>query len=126
MIDIGETKKKMHNVFHSSLLKRCKGAPPKKPLPIILSEDADNNDAYQRYEVDVILKHRLTHRSRRQSDGTRTAKRADGVEYLIKWKGFDAIHNTWEPAKNVDRCDRLLQEYWQRWSQKNPGKTPLL
>jgi hypothetical protein len=126
MLDIGETKKKIHNVFHSSLLKRCKGPAPSTPLPIILREHADNIGAYQRYEVEMILKHRLTHRSRRKADGTMTAKRADGVEYLIKWKGYDAIHNTWEPARNVDRCETLLQEYWQKWSRKNPGKTPLM
>ena len=116
MLDLGDTRKKVHNVFHSSLLKRCKGKPPKKPVPIILSEDADSKGTYQRYEVEMIVNHRLTHRSRRKAAGDRTAKRVDGIQYLIKWKGYDVIHNTWEPSANVDKSEDLLKEYWQRWS----------
>ena len=125
MLDIGETRKKVHNVFHSSLLKRCKGKPPKTPLPIILSDDADSKGAYQRYEVEVILDHKVDHRRRTKADGSYTARRDDGVKYLVKWKGFDAIHNTWEPAPYVDRAPLRLQEYWQKWSRNHPGETPL-
>jgi hypothetical protein len=125
MLDIGDTRTKVHNVFHSSLLKRCKGTPPSKPLPIVLSEDAESNGTYQRYEVELILKHRVNHRSRRKADGTRTAKRDDGLEYLVKWKGYDAIHNTWEPACNVDKAPLRLREYWQKWCESHPGETPL-
>jgi RNase H-like domain found in reverse transcriptase/Reverse transcriptase (RNA-dependent DNA polymerase)/Integrase zinc binding domain/Chromo (CHRromatin Organisation MOdifier) domain len=126
MLDINETKKKIHNVFHASLFKRVKGQVPKKPMPIILAEDADVDGKYERYEVEVILDHRVNHRSRSRANGSRTAKKVDGVEYLIKWKGFDVIHCTWEPSTNVDKCNDLLREYWQSWSTKNPGKTPLM
>lgn len=124
-LDIGETRRKVHNVFHSSLLRQHKGIVPAKPLPIILSEDADAQGTYQRYEVEMIVKHRLKHHQRSRSDGTRAAKRLDGIEYLVKWKGFDIIHNTWEPSRNVDKSDDLLREYWQRWSRENPGIPPL-
>ena len=124
-LDIGDTHKKVHNVFHSSLLKRCKGAPPKQPLPIVLSEDADARGAYERFEVEMILDHRVDHRRRSKSDGSKTTKRDDGVKYLVKWKGYDAIHNTWEPASNVDRAPLRLQEYWQKWCRNHPGETPL-
>ena len=63
-LDIGDTHRKVHNVFHSSLLKRCKGDPPKKPLPIVLDEDADAQGAYQRFEVEMILDHKVDHRRR--------------------------------------------------------------
>ena len=125
MLDIGETQKKVHNVFHSSLLKRVNGRPPQKHLPIILSEDADSKAAYQRYEVELILDHRVDHHRRTKRDGTFTNTREDGVKYLVKWKGYDAIHNTWEPSSNVDRAPLRLQEYWQKWSVKHPGETPL-
>jgi len=124
-LDIGETRKKVHNVFHSSLLRQHKGNVPEKVMPIVLSEDADANGSYQRFEVEMILKHRLKHHKRRRFDGTQTAKRLDGIEYLVKWKGFDIIHNTWEPARNVDKSDDLLREYWQRWSREHPNETPL-
>lgn len=125
MLDLGETRKKVHNVFHSSLLKRCKGAVPKRPLPIVLSDDADNRSTYERYEVEAILNHKVDHRSRRTADGARTPKRDAGVKYLVKWKGYDAIHNTWEPATNVDKAPLRLREYWQKWSHSHPGETPL-
>ena len=124
-LDIGETHKKVHNVFHSSLLKRCKGEPPSKPLPIVLDEDVDARGAYQRFEVEAILDHKVDHRRRTRADGTRSSKRDDGVRYLVKWKGFDAIHNTWEPASNVDRATTRLREYWQQWSRTHPNETPL-
>jgi hypothetical protein len=123
-LDIGDTKKKVHPVFHSSLFKKHKGPVPKRPMPILLDEDKDNNGAYERYEVEMIVNHRYTHRRRSKADGTNTAKRVDGIEYLVKWKGFDVLHNTWESSTNVDKCKVLLREYWQRWRLANPGQTP--
>ena len=32
----------------------------------------------------------------------RYKKNSDEVEYLIKWKGFSAKHNSWEPEKNLN------------------------
>jgi hypothetical protein len=124
-LDIGDTRKKMHDVFHSSLFKLNKGPVPKHPMPIILADDKENKGTYTRYEVEMIMDHRVTHRRRTKADGTKTAKKDDGLEYLIKWKGFDVVHNNWEPSANVDKCESLLRQYWQKWSAKNPGKTPL-
>ena len=36
-------------------------------------------------------------------------KKGKSMEYLIKWKGYDASENTWEPAKNVS--DALIAQY---------------
>jgi hypothetical protein len=123
-LDLGETRKRMHDVFHSSLLKNHKGPVPTKIQPIILDEDDAKPGSLPRYEVEQILKHRLTHRSRRKADGSRTVKTVDGIEYLIRWKGFDDLHDTWEPARNVDQAKRLLHEYWQKWVVMHPGETP--
>lgn len=109
----------------SFTVRQHKGKIPEKVMPIVLAEDADANGSYQRYEVEKILKHRLRHHKRRRADGSRAAKRLDGIEYLVKWKGFDIIHNTWKPARNVDKADDLLREYWQHWSRENPNETPL-
>lgn len=38
--------------------------------------------------------------------------------YLVKWKGFAAKENTWEPKKNLGRCHQAIQEYEKRSSKK--------
>ena len=47
----------------------------------------------------------------------RRAKRAQKgfvTKYLIKWKGYDHLHNSWEPEKNLVHCKDILAEYWTR------------
>ncbi|KAH7883814.1 hypothetical protein F5I97DRAFT_1895879 [Phlebopus sp. FC_14] len=33
-------------------------------------------------------------------------------EYLVKWAGYDSDDDSWEPAENVQQCDRLLASFW--------------
>ncbi|KAG1773076.1 hypothetical protein EDD22DRAFT_312064 [Suillus occidentalis] len=33
-------------------------------------------------------------------------------EYYVKWAGYDSDADTWEPAKNVAQCERLLHSFW--------------
>lgn len=46
----------------------------------------------EEYEVEKILGKR---------------KRQGGIEYLIKWAGYDNSQNTWEPEENLDCADRI-------------------
>ncbi len=34
--------------------------------------------------------------------------------WLIKWKDYDHIENTWKPEKNLKNCQKLLQQFQQR------------
>ena len=45
--------------------------------------------------------------------GHRRSKRAEGgLEYQIRWKGFKAKDDTWEPASNL--TEDLVEEYHSR------------
>jgi len=39
-------------------------------------------------------------------------------QYLVKWKGFSAKDNTWEPKVNLARCSDLMAAYENRTAKK--------
>ena len=85
---------KCHPVFHVSNLRayRYDGRSQPPPAPIMI-------DGEPEYEVERILDHR-----QRQGSTKR--------QYLCKWVGYGAEHNTWEPERNLENCAELLREYW--------------
>lgn len=44
-------------------------------------------------------------------------------EYLIKWKGFSNIENTWEPLENLHHCQNLVDEFKENNKAKQAIKT---
>lgn len=60
------------------------------------------------YELEAILDHR---------------QGAKGIEYLIKWKGFDSADNTWEPQENI-HGEKWLAAYWQAVKAADPKALP--
>jgi hypothetical protein len=106
---------RMHNVFHVSLLREWhdngKYQPP--PPPVILDGDLE-------YEVERVLHHREkvigTKRTRHGK------KKIMGREYLIKWLGYPAEYNTWEPEENCLNCPDMVQDYWDRYEAKAEAK----
>jgi chromobox protein 5 len=32
-------------------------------------------------------------------------------EFLVRWKGYSAEHDTWEPADNLTNCPSILEKY---------------
>ena len=88
---------KIHNVFHACLLSLYKendvhGPNHTNPPPDLI-------DGAQEYEVEMLLAHRQQGRQR---------------QYLVKWKGYDTSHNTWEPTRNLVNADEALEEYKRR------------
>ena len=60
------------------------------------------------YEVEAILDHcKIPVPSK-----TRTKKFT--VKYLVKWAGYDHLHNNWEPEENMVNCKDILADYWSR------------
>jgi hypothetical protein len=87
---------RIHNAFHVSLLKAYHRSDRMQPLPPPLEFEGDDV-----FEVERVLLHRDVKR------GKRTVR-----EFLLKWKGYGAEHNTWEPERNLINCSELLAQYW--------------
>jgi hypothetical protein len=86
---------RIHNVFHVSLLKPYHDNGTVQPPPPELI------DGEEEYEVEAILLHR-------DKKGRASQKR----EYLVSWKGFGPLHDSWEPEDAFGRAREALQEYW--------------
>ena len=59
-------------------------------------ENRENRDDEVDYEVDYIVDHKTTR---------------NGTRFLIKWRGYDSKHNSWEPESNMS-CPEKLVAYW--------------
>lgn len=76
---------------------------------------SNNSDAGEQqpelevYEVEKIVSHR---------------KKAGKTQYLLKWKGFPAAHNTWETAEGLS-CEELLAEYWRLVNGQDEEEEPV-
>jgi hypothetical protein len=81
---------RMHPVFHISLLERA---------PQNAKQQIDIEVYEEEYEPERIV-------DKQTMDGE--------IKYLIKWKGYDATENTWEPAKHLTNCRPLLRQFHQR------------
>ncbi len=82
--------RRLHNVFHVSLLKPFVGSAPSPREPVFTTPDEEED-----FEVEAILDHRIV-RSKRQ--------------YLLQWKGYPLFEATWEPEEHLS-CPELLSEY---------------
>ena len=88
--------RRIHNVFHVDKLYPWKGnsingAIPAPPGPIQLEEEDEPE-----YEVEDILDSRI---------------RWKKLEYLIKWVGYDAGNNSWEPAENLKNAPKMVKQF---------------
>ena len=87
-------------VFHVSLLEPFEENPfpnrkTEPPRPIIVDEEEE-------YAVEEVVDSRQT---------------SDGVEYLVKWQGYGAEENSWEPKENMEECEAV-----DKFHLKYPGR----
>ena len=91
--------KRIHDVFHISLLSRYKtsnlpGRLHYSPPPIHIDETGDF------YEVKDIL----------------DVKKVNGIyHFLISWKGYSDSDNSWEPEENLVNCRELVNNFKHRF-----------
>ena len=89
---------KIYNMFHGTLLTCCIENPKngqlfKEPLPELVEGKPE-------YEVEEIL-------------NTRQMGQGHKLQYLVKWKGYSAAHNSWELHENV-HAPTLLKEFYEK------------
>jgi hypothetical protein len=60
-------------------------------------DERDSEDENRLFEVEQILKVRLT---------------GGQIQYLVKWKDYDPAQNSWEPAANLSQCKAVLKHFW--------------
>jgi len=109
----------VHNVFHSSLLKPWVRRPgePLHPSPIIVDGEVE-------WEVECLVDKREKEFAAKKGTKHHPEKtRRKRVEYLIKWKGFDAAHNEWKTEAELRRCcNKLVDAYDNRVLPLHPPK----
>ena len=89
---------KIFNTFHAALLSPYKkteehGVNFTEPPPDLIED-------HEEYEVEQILDARLFGWWKK-------------CQYLIKWKGYTKVHNSWEPEENVN-VPELVKEFHQQ------------
>jgi len=85
---------RIHPVIHVTLLSPYKtngvyGENFLEPPPDLIEGQPE-------YEVEAVLSHR---------------RQGRGWAFLIKWKGYSTSENTWEPERNLQNAQSLLQAY---------------
>ncbi len=85
---------KIHPTFHVSLLKQHFGPTPPDQQPVFTVDNGVE------FEIDQILQHRIGARNK--------------VQYLIRWKGYDASEDMWLPETELTGAQRLLNAYKRR------------
>jgi hypothetical protein len=92
-LELPPTMKRLHPVFHVSLLTPyVDGGRAQPPPPPVLLADDDLD-----FEVEAVIGHKYVGRSNK-------------LQYLIKFKGYGHEHNEWLPVSHLS-CPELLEEY---------------
>jgi hypothetical protein len=98
-------KVRLHPIFHISLLEPTEGT-------IMVKTDNETEvEDLEEYEAERILDMR-----KERPDGTKQ------IEYLVKWKGYMASENTWEPPEHLNHVQRLLKNFHQRRQNQARGQ----
>ena len=88
---------KVHNAFHGALL--TKAIQTKENGPLFEEPPPELIEGEPEYEVKAIL-------------GSQHVGRAKKLQFLVKWKGWVTVHNSWEPKENVHTLE-LVKEFYE-------------
>jgi hypothetical protein len=98
------TTMKCHNIFHLSKIKPWVRANENFPDRIVPNEPPPEIDEFgeSNWEVELILDSRIKGRWKKR-------------EFLVKWKGYDSSHNSWEPLSNLSNCQEAIALYLSKY-----------
>lgn len=91
-LELPDSLQTINPVFHISNLIRYRtddGCQPPPPLTELEGE--------LKYEVKEIL-----------DESIREIGRHNRIEYLIHWRGYDHVHDSWEPIPNLQHCQESI------------------
>ncbi|TEB23318.1 hypothetical protein FA13DRAFT_1818467 [Coprinellus micaceus] len=70
----------------------------------------------QTYDVEVITAARVVAPDDEAQSPKKKKKKSKKVvglwEYYVKWYGYSEIHDSWQPAANLD-CEALIERFWE-------------
>jgi hypothetical protein len=98
----------LHDVFHVSLLERCKENP--FPGRTITPPEPDVINDNEEFEVKEVLSSRIFKRR---------------LEYLVSWVGYNACDNMWLPAGELDNMKEAITEFHRLYPELPDEHTPL-
>ena len=93
---------RIHPTFHVSMLRPAydNGSGEGRPLLIMI-------DGEEEFELQTILQHRPLNKTNSDS----------GINYLVTWKGYGPVCNSWEPERLLkQRAPETLQDFWNKVS----------
>ena len=87
---------KCHDVFHVSLVHKYNESGRCQPPPKTLMMDGS-----EEFEIERIIEHRAVSKGRKRAD-----------EYLVRWDGYDPIHDEWMHESDLANARDRINEYW--------------
>ncbi|KAB2836622.1 MAG: DDE-type integrase/transposase/recombinase [Caedimonadaceae bacterium] len=87
---------KIHNVFHVSKLRRYTESDDELFPNRLLRPAPDLIQGELEWEVEAVLDDKMVGKTKK---------------YLVRWKGYDAAHDTWQTASDLKHAKETLEEY---------------
>ena len=95
-LDLPRSLERIHPVIHVDKLYPFKGNIINGKLEVELEPVYLEEEDEPEYEVEKLLDSRIRWRR---------------IEYLVKWKGYDDGHNSWEPVTNLTNAKRSITAF---------------